>query len=464
MLWCAQPVQATPPPPTFDARAFQREVLRESLPVITAPLGMLGAAALLGPAGSVLASPALLYAQRCVIRGNVVRLTKSLHGRRVKHLDGKNVMITGASTGIGAQLAIQLALLGANVIGVVRRPTDEARAYMEEVLTRQWVGGDPMTRSMLMARMQFAQADFANLDHVRRLVAETASQEWADPSFKKGKGGLHVLINAAGTWETGAPSRTMDGAERHMQVNYLAPFMLTEGLAPIIAAARDDAGFLGGRVINITSSAHVAIPDAAKARQLMEECGRMHQLHGAEDATIRPEGQPVASGASNVELYALSKLLQILHSDSLASRGVCSVSVAPGAVLTDMYRHVAPQLLRYLQTPMTALFMKTPTEGSATAFDCTLRDDLVNGGFYANMKLRPGRSEAACDGELRRHAIAWTLRQLEMRDPEQMTAEEIETARPHSLLYRTHAGNAKRISANVKRPPLMPKLMPAAEA
>jgi len=456
MLWCAKPVQEAPPAPTFDPTRHYAEIAREALPAATA----LGGAMVLGSSGlttSVLAAPAFLWAQRSLIRGRAVSPVKSLESaRRVKDMERKNVVVTGASSGIGAQLAVQFALMGANVIGVCRRHPDEARAYVDDTVARQWVGGHPMKRSILMSRIRFAHADFNSLDHVKRLVAETSQAEWATPN-EKGVGGLHVLVNAAGVMEAGAPARTLEGMERHLQVNYLAPFMLTEGLAPIIAHARDDAGFVGGRVINVISSSHVAIPDAAKARAMMEDGARF----GGDDGTdVRLESEPCdeAKGKA-IERYALSKLLQICHSDSLAARGICSACVSPGPALTGIYRTTAPWLSGWAaRNVVQALAVKTPAEASATAYDCALMDDLVNGGYYADGKQRAGRSALACDAAFREEAVQWALHQAGMRDPAALSDDERDAARPHSLLYRRRDGEF-RARSHQRRPVLMPPSM-----
>src|SRR5688572_27129776 len=120
---------------------------------------------------------------------------------------GRTVLVTGASDGIGAEAARVLADRGATVL-VTGRSADKLRPVAEAV------GTEPLV------------ADFSRLDDVRRLAAEVG--ERTDT--------LDVLMNNAGG--TFAPSgRTVDGHEPNLQVNHLAPFLLTHLLRPRLAAA-----------------------------------------------------------------------------------------------------------------------------------------------------------------------------------------------------------------------------------
>jgi NAD(P)-dependent dehydrogenase (short-subunit alcohol dehydrogenase family) len=124
-------------------------------------------------------------------------------------LTGKTVVITGASSGIGAAAARRLAALGATVVPVGRSPERTAGIAAE-------IGATPLV------------ADFADLGQVRRL-AETLLDRHPH---------IHVLANNAGAL---VPSRqvTVDQHELTFQANHLAPFLLTTLLLPrLIDTAR----------------------------------------------------------------------------------------------------------------------------------------------------------------------------------------------------------------------------------
>src|SRR6478752_1399146 len=120
---------------------------------------------------------------------------------------GRTVMVTGASDGIGAETARVLAAR-ASTVHVTGRSADKLRPVAEAVGTAPLV------------------ADFSRLDDVRRLADEVGERVET----------LDVLMNNAGG--TFAPRKvTHDGHEPNLQINHLAPFLLTNLLRPTLAAA-----------------------------------------------------------------------------------------------------------------------------------------------------------------------------------------------------------------------------------
>ncbi|MBC6457931.1 SDR family NAD(P)-dependent oxidoreductase [Actinomadura sp. HBU206391] len=117
-------------------------------------------------------------------------------------MTGRTIVITGASSGIGAVAARRLTELGANVVPVGRSPERTARVAAR-------LGAEPLI------------ADYAHLGQVRDL---------ADALLQRCPR-IDVLVNNAGGL---IPSRrvTADGHELTFQTNHLAPFLLTSLLLP----------------------------------------------------------------------------------------------------------------------------------------------------------------------------------------------------------------------------------------
>ncbi|MFB6753542.1 SDR family NAD(P)-dependent oxidoreductase [Streptomyces sp. NPDC056353] len=138
-------------------------------------------------------------------------------------VEGKIVLVTGSTGGIGMETARQLAALGASVILVGR---DKCRADAAVADLRHTSGNDDVTA---------ITADLSRLRDVRRLAQEAGDRA----------GALDVLINNAGATRSHREV-TEDGIETAFAVNVVAPFCLTHWLMPALTSSGQ------ARVINIT--------------------------------------------------------------------------------------------------------------------------------------------------------------------------------------------------------------------
>ncbi|WKX23191.1 SDR family NAD(P)-dependent oxidoreductase [Streptomyces sp. HUAS CX7] len=138
-------------------------------------------------------------------------------------MEGKIVLVTGSTGGIGMETARQLAALGASVILVGR---DKCRADAAVADLRHTSGNDDVTA---------ITADLSRLRDVRRLAQEAGDRA----------GVLDVLINNAGATRSHREV-TEDGIETAFAVNVVAPFCLTHWLMPALTSSGQ------ARVINIT--------------------------------------------------------------------------------------------------------------------------------------------------------------------------------------------------------------------
>jgi NAD(P)-dependent dehydrogenase (short-subunit alcohol dehydrogenase family) len=127
-------------------------------------------------------------------------------------LAGREVVVTGASSGLGMQTADELAALGAHVHLVVR---DEAKGERVRTDLARDHGEDAFT---------LWTCDLADLDDVRRL---------ADRLVARG-GELAVLVHNAGALPA-ERTETAQGHELTMALHLLAPVLLTERIVPVLA-------------------------------------------------------------------------------------------------------------------------------------------------------------------------------------------------------------------------------------
>jgi NAD(P)-dependent dehydrogenase (short-subunit alcohol dehydrogenase family) len=136
----------------------------------------------------------------------------------VSALDGRTVLVTGASTGIGRTTALLLAQLGATVLAGVR---------------------DPAAGEALGATVRPVQLDVTNPDQIAALDLEV----------------LDGLVNNAGIAVSGPLEfLPVDELRRQLEVNVIAQLAVTQACLPALRRAR-------GRIVNVSSIAgRVALP------------------------------------------------------------------------------------------------------------------------------------------------------------------------------------------------------------
>ncbi|WP_245671037.1 SDR family NAD(P)-dependent oxidoreductase [Nocardia amamiensis] len=269
-----------------------------------------------------------------------------------KDLTGKTIVVTGASSGIGAEAAQRLAARGATVAVVGRSPerTGEVAAN---------AGAQPFV------------ADFARLDDVRKLADQLLDR------YQR----IDVLANnAGGAW----PKRTVtdDGNELTFQVNHLASFLLTNLLLERLTQSR-------ARVVNTSSTTY-----------------RMAKLDL--DTVNEPTGSFNQLGA-----YAASKLANILFTRELARRtegtGLTTAAFHPGAVATHVYDNAPLGLGWFIRSPLSRPFFIRPDKGAEPLVHLatTADGEAINGQYFHRFKLEPPSNKQAIDAGLAQRL--WTL-------------------------------------------------------
>jgi NAD(P)-dependent dehydrogenase (short-subunit alcohol dehydrogenase family) len=229
-------------------------------------------------------------------------------------IQGKVVVITGATSGIGRIAAEKLAGQGARIIMVAR---DRARA--EETLKRLREAGPGVEH-----RVHYA--DLSLITDVKKVGAEIAA---AEPR-------IDVLLNNAGSM-FGRRLPTADGLERTFALNHMSYFVLTHRLRENLMAAAPS------RIVNTASNAH-------------------------KRATLDFADQQTRNGYVPTLAYGRSKLCNILFTRELARRlagtGVTANCLHPGFVATNFGQRDAGLFGWGLRLAM--LFAARPEPGADT--------------------------------------------------------------------------------------------------
>lgn len=146
-------------------------------------------------------------------------------------MNGKTVVITGATSGIGETAALALARQGARIVFTAR---DRTRA------------------DALMAKLARANANAAHAFHIADL-STIASTRAVGAAIAAAEPKIDVLANNAGALFV-SRGETADGLERTFAVNHMAYFVLTEALLANLKATT------GARIVSTASEAHRVAP------------------------------------------------------------------------------------------------------------------------------------------------------------------------------------------------------------
>jgi NAD(P)-dependent dehydrogenase (short-subunit alcohol dehydrogenase family) len=259
-------------------------------------------------------------------------------------MQGKTVVITGATSGIGEVAACELAKQGARIVLIAR---DRARG--EETLKR--------LESIAPGRNHVAHyANLSRLAEMKRVAEVIAASE---PS-------IDVLINNAGAMFN-ERRVTEDGFERTFALNHMAYFVLSNRLKERLIAAAP------ARIVNVASDAH---------RGNTLDFGDLQSAHGYRGFTA----------------YGRSKLANILFTRELARRlagtGVTANCLHPGFVATRFGDNNSG-LFRLGLGFAKRFFALSPEEGAKTIVYLATAPEAadITGGYFA--KSRPATPTAA---------------------------------------------------------------------
>ena len=255
-------------------------------------------------------------------------------------MQGKTVVITGGTSGIGEVAAKALAGLGARIVLVAR---DKSRA--NATLARLPRGADRLDHAAYFA-------DLTRLAEMKRVAAQIADKE---PP-------IDVLINNAGALFA-TRRLTEDGLECTFALNHMGYFVLTAGLWERLLASG------AARIINTASAAH-------------------------EGATLDFDDLQSAKSFGAVKTYGRSKLCNILFTRELARRlrdtGVTAHCLHPGFVATRFADQSGGLISHFAW--LAKLFAISPAEGAKTIIYLASSADvaeMTGENFYKCLPIIP---------------------------------------------------------------------------
>lgn len=270
--------------------------------------------------------------------------------RKYPNLAGKTILITGSTDGIGRETARMFAHSGANLVLHGRNPQKMSDLYAELRLI------DPLSK------IDTYLADFASFTAVHQMAEKILAEQTH----------LDVMINNAGFYPF-KRELTEDNFEKTLQVNYLAHFLLTELLRPLLLKSAPM------RVINMSSIGHRFVWD---------------NIHD-------PKGAFFWRWVN----YCRSKLLIIPWTaelaEQLAPHGITVNSLHPGIIRTKVIRVL----------PIT--WGSSIRSGASTVFNLAVNADLqgVTGKYFERYKVAdpaPAAKSHRLQKNLWQKSLVWT--------------------------------------------------------
>jgi NAD(P)-dependent dehydrogenase (short-subunit alcohol dehydrogenase family) len=252
-------------------------------------------------------------------------------------LHGLRAVVTGASSGIGAETARVLATAGADVTLAVRDTTAGARV------------ADRIAASAGEPRAAVAAIDLADPESAARLA-----RDWDGP--------LHLLVNNAGL-VTGGLERTKAGWELQFATNHLGHFALAWALHDALAQGAQDRGI--ARIVSLSSTAHMRAP---------VDFDDVHFERRAYDPQIAYAQSKTANS-----LFAAEATMQ------WGTEGIVANAVNPGGVKTGLQRNFTQRQRESLDAAEAAgvFAYKTTGQGAATTLVAAVAPEFERtGGHY----------------------------------------------------------------------------------
>jgi NAD(P)-dependent dehydrogenase (short-subunit alcohol dehydrogenase family) len=241
-----------------------------------------------------------------------------------RRIEPATALVTGATSGIGAAVAQQLASRGFRVVGI-GRSAEKARSLQSERLT-------------------ILTGDLGSVRDAMRLAAE-ANELVGEPGFG-------VVVHCAGTLSVSSRP-TSESIDSNFATSYLGRVVVTNALrrAPT------------WRLLNVAAAQHGSVPSAMRFELSQPaDIGRGMRSHGQ------------------------AQLANDLWAASLARRGVSSFGYGPGSVDTAIRRELPPTL-NALMKPLFAIDTRTADEAASDIVRLVLDDALPSHGFASRWGL-----------------------------------------------------------------------------
>ena len=270
-----------------------------------------------------------------VLCGIVIGIIKVYNSGGMCHskgtLNGKTVVLTGGTSGIGYETAFNMMVRGAHVIVGCHNICNGVKIAAK------------LCKESRKNTVEVKKLDLSDLESV---------EDFAEDVLKEHEK-IDILINNAATI-TKKHRITRDEIEKTFQVNYVSHFLLTQLLLDRLKTTKRS------RILNIVGNSY--------------HKGKID----FNDLFLKQE-------FDNIRAYNNSKLALMLFTEELSRKlkgsGVTVNAINPGTTITNLYRNVFPynwKILWFFIYPYAYLFWKTASQGAESTYYGALENDLEN--------------------------------------------------------------------------------------
>jgi len=261
-------------------------------------------------------------------------------------VEGKIIIFTGASDGIGKEAALQLVRDGAKVVFACRNK-EKTESAIKELKNEKWE-----------KNAFFIELDLSSFESVKKFVK----------TFKQNFQRLDILVNNAALVNQNY-QLTQDGIEATLQTNTFSPMILTQLLRDYIQNSK-------GKVINVT--------------------GKIFYIFKREkeyfDNLKIGEYDFEKNNYSGIYQYSYSKLGNVFFTKYLNKKGINSTTLHPGVINTSLTRDMKGifwfffKIIRY---PLFMLFSKSKYMGAQTILHLCYaeNEEFQSGEYYEDNKI-----------------------------------------------------------------------------
>ncbi|KAI4372601.1 hypothetical protein MLD38_010812 [Melastoma candidum] len=271
-------------------------------------------------------------------RSTAEEVTRGIDG------SGLSAIVTGSSSGIGAETARVLALRGVHVTMAVRN-VEAGRAVRESIV-----------KEIPSAKTDVMELDLSSMASVRRFASDYSAS--GRP--------LSILINNAGVMAC-PYTLSQDNIELQFATNHLGHFLLTNLLLDTMKRTARETS-TEGRIVNLSSVGH---------RFAYSEGIRFDKINDQH-------------GYNSIQAYGQSKLANVLHAKELSRRlkeegvNITVNSLHPGSIATNLFRYHS--FINGLASSVGRLVLKTIPQGAATTCYVALNPQVrgISGEYFAD--------------------------------------------------------------------------------